>query len=596
MPSRIEDYAIIGDTHTAALVGRDGSIDWLCLPRFDSGACFAALLGGPDNGRWRIAPLGEPKRVTRRYRPGTLVLETEFEVDGGVVVVVDCMPERQQYPQVVRTVIGLRGQVEMSMELVLRFDYGMLVPWVRRIPHGIEAVAGPDKIRLHAPVKVRGENFKSVATFAVSRGERVPFVLTWLPSNVSAPTQANAAAAIERTTRSWKRWSKRCSSDGEYSEVIDRSLITLKALTYSPTGGIVAAATTSLPEQLGGTRNWDYRFCWLRDATFTLYALVSAGYHLEAAAWQKWLLRAAAGKPEQIQIMYGLAGERRLTELELPWLAGYEASRPVRIGNDAHGQRQLDVFGELMDALHLCRRVGIHATDAEWNLQRALTDYLGTIWSEPDMGIWEIRGAPQHFTHSKIMAWVALDRAVKGIEGFGLEGPLDKWKTLRDEIHADVCSRGYDARRGAFMQAYGSKNLDASLLLMPLVGFLPVTDARVRGTIAAIEKELLVDGFVRRYPTESGVDGLPPGEGVFLACTFWLADNLILMGRRDDARDIFERLLGLRNDVGLLAEEYDPVSKRQLGNFPQAFSHVSLANTARNLTGGKHVPARHRRG
>jgi GH15 family glucan-1,4-alpha-glucosidase len=583
MPSRIEDYALIGDCQAAALVARDGSIDWLCLPRFDSGACFAALLGTPEHGRWLLAPATEVRAVRRRYRPGTLVLETEYEVEGGAVTVVDCMPPRTDVPDVLRVVVGTRGRVPMRMQLVIRFDYGSIVPWVRRMDGGIRAIAGPDTILLRTPARLRGEDLTTVAEFTVAEGERIPFELTWHPSHQPMPGALDAEAAVSHTEAWWMEWSSRCRYRGPWREAVIRSLVTLKALTYAPTGGIVAAATTSLPEQLGGVRNWDYRFCWLRDATFTLYALMMGGFIDEAQAWREWLLRAVAGAPAQIQIMYGLAGERRLTEFELPWLPGYEGAAPVRIGNAAYQQLQLDIYGEVMDALHVARREGLPSDDNAWRVQRQLLEHLETIWAEPDEGIWEVRGPRRHFTHSKVMAWVALDRAVKGIEQLGLEGPAGRWRDLRDSIHAQVCRHGYDPGRNTFVQYYGGHELDASLLMMPLVGFLPPEDPRVRGTVEAIERELLRDGFVMRYPTTPEVDGLPPGEGVFLACTFWLADNYALLGRRADAQLCFERLLGLQNDVGLLSEQYDPGAKRLTGNFPQAFSHVSLINTACNL-------------
>ena len=584
MASRIEDYALIGDCQTAALVGRDGSIDWLCFPRFDSGACFAALLGTPDHGRWLLAPAAEVKQVRRRYRPGTLVLETEYEVEGGAVRLVDCMPPRSVTPDLVRMVVGVRGRVTMRMHLVIRFDYGSIVPWVRRIPRGIQAIAGPDTLLLRTAADMRGVDFSTVAEFTVAAGEEVGFDLTWHPSHEPMPEECDVAAAIRDTTEWWEAWSAQCTHRGPWGEAVLRSLITLKAMTYAPTGGIVASPTTSLPEFIGGVRNWDYRYCWLRDATFTLYALMMSGYTDEARAWREWLLRAVAGDPGQIQIMYGLAGERRLSELTLAWLPGYEGSVPVRVGNAAHQQLQLDIFGEVMDALHVARREGLAASDNAWRLQRQLVERLETIWMEPDEGLWEVRGPRRHFTHSKVMAWVGLDRAVKDIERFGLEGPADRWRAVRDAIHAEVCAKGYDAARNTFVQSYGGKELDASLLMMALVGFLPPSDRRIQGTVEAIERELVRDGFVARYPTTPGIDGLPPGEGTFLACSFWLADNLALLGRQDDARRCFERLLELRNDVGLLAEEYDPESKRLVGNFPQAFSHVALINTAWNLS------------
>jgi GH15 family glucan-1,4-alpha-glucosidase len=583
MPSRIEDYALIGDCQTAALVAADGSIDWLCLPRFDSGACFAALLGEPRHGRWLLAPATGVKTVRRRYRPGTLVLETEYEIEDGAVTVVDCMPPRTDVPDLLRQVVGRRGRVPMRMQLVIRFDYGSIVPWVRRMDGGIRSIAGPDALALRTPVPLHGENLTTVAEFTVAEGERIPFELTWFPSHQPMPAALDVEEVIRHTQRWWEEWSARCTYQGPWRDAVVRSLITLKALTYEFTGGMVAAATTSLPERLGGVRNWDYRYCWLRDATFTLYSMMMGGYTEEARAWREWLLRAVAGTPSQIQIMYGLAGERRLTELELGWLPGYEGSAPVRIGNAAHRQLQLDIFGEVMDALHVARREGLPSDDNAWRVQRQLLEHLEKIWSEPDEGIWEVRGPRRHFTHSKVMAWVAFDRAVKGVEQLGLKGPVDHWRRLRTTIHDEVCRRGYDPARNTFVQYYGGTELDASLLMLPLVGFLPPADPRIRGTVEAIERELLQDGFVLRYPTRPEVDGLPPGEGVFLACTFWLADNLALLGRHAEARAYFERLLGLANDVGLLSEQYDPEAKRLVGNFPQAFSHVSLINTACNL-------------
>ena len=592
---RIEDYALLSDTQTAALVGRDGSINWLCLPRFDSGACFAAILGEARHGRWIMSPAGQTSPPRRRYLPGTLILETEFETEGGVVRLIDFMPPRDERPDVIRIVEGVRGQARVRMELIIRFDYGSIVPWVRNVNGILFAVAGPDALYLHTPVSTHGEGLTTVADFVVSAGDRIPFALTWSPSNVPFSAPADAERALADTEEYWKEWSNRCAYQGPYREQVVRSLITLKALTYAPTGGIVAAPTTSLPEALGGVRNWDYRYCWLRDATFTLYSLMAAGYRDEARAWRDWLLRAMAGDPAQLQIMYGAAGERRLTELVLEWLPGYEGSAPVRIGNAAVHQLQLDVYGEVMDTLHQSRRVGIESDQYSWPLQQHLLEYLETGWTQPDEGIWEVRGPRRHFTHSKVMTWVAMDRAVRDIESYGLPGDVERWKRVRAAIHEEVCAKGYDAARRTFVQYYGGAELDASLLMVPLVGFLPPDDERVRGTVEAIERELSRDGFVARYQTsQSGhVDGLPPGEGVFLACTFWLADNYWLMGRRDDARRLFERLLGLCNDVGLLAEQYDPVSGRFLGNFPQAFSHVSLVNTAFNLSHDV-GPAEHR--
>jgi GH15 family glucan-1,4-alpha-glucosidase len=584
MASRIEDYALIGDCQTAALVARDGSIDWLCFPRFDSGACFAALLGTPEHGRWLLAPKGTVRNIQRHYREGTLVLETDFETDEGAVTVIDCMPPRGREPDVVRMVVGRHGQVLMHMELAIRFDYGSIIPWVRRTPTGIQAVAGPDMLRLHAGVDLRGENFTTVADFTVTQGQRVPFVMSWHPSQEPAPPPLDPEEAIGHTERWWRVWSDRCTYEGPWREAVLRSLITLKALTYAPAGGIVAAPTTSLPEQLGGVRNWDYRYCWVRDATFTLYALMMGGYTEEARAWREWLLRAVAGKPSQLNIMYGLSGERRLTELKLEWLPGYEGASPVRVGNAAYRQFQLDVFGEVMDALHVARKAGLEPNENAWRVERALLDYLEGAWKEPDEGIWEVRGPRRHFTHSKVMAWVAVDRMVKAVERFGLEGPVERWHSLRAAIHEEVCRKGFDHDRNSFVQYYGGKELDASLLIISLVGFLPASEPRVRGTVEAIERHLVTDGFVARYPTTPEVDGLPPGEGAFLACSFWLADNLELLGRHDDALHLFKRLLDLRNEVGLLSEEYDPWARRLVGNFPQAFSHVALVNTACNLS------------
>ncbi|MGK4006768.1 glycoside hydrolase family 15 protein [Sorangium sp. So ce1036] len=583
MPSRIEEYALIGDCQTGALVACDGSIDWLCFPRFDSGACFAALLGTPEHGRWQIAPVEPTRSVRRRYWPGTLILETEHETERGVVSVIDWMPARDAAPDVMRLVVGRRGVVPLRMELVIRFDYGWVVPWVQRTPDGIRATAGPDTLFLHTPVPVHGEDLRTVAELTVGAGDRVPFALTWSPTYAPVPVALDPARELDATAAWWRAWSGRCTYDGAFREDVLRSLITLKALTYAPTGGIVAAPTTSLPEQLGGVRNWDYRYCWLRDATFTLYALMNGGYLDEAKAFRAWLVNSVAGEPAKLQIMYGLSGERRLTEHTLDWLPGYEGAAPVRIGNAAYVQHQLDIYGELMDALHLARRSGITRSDEAWRVQRAVMGFLETAWREPDEGIWEIRGPRRHFTHSKVMAWVAMDRAVRAVERFGVPGDAATWRRLRDEIHAEVCARGFDPGLNSFVQYYGATDVDASLLTLPLVGFLPATDPRILGTVAAIQARLGRDGFVERYPTHSGVDGLPPGEGAFLLCSFWLADNLALQGRLDEARALFERLLALRNDVGLLSEEYDPRAGRLVGNFPQAFSHVGLINTARNL-------------
>ena len=594
MSQRIEDYGVVGDTHTAALVGRDGSVDWLCFPRFDSGACFAALLGDERHGRWLLAPAGGIRRVSRRYRPGTLVLETTFETEDGSVRIVDSMPPRRRHPNLIRIVDGLAGRVPMRMQLVARFEYGSIVPWVSRRRGLLSAVAGPEALTLRSPTELRGEELTTVAEFTVGAGESVPFVLTWHLSYERAPRPIDAHRAVAETEAWWREWSRRCSYEGEWKEAVQSSLVVLKALTYAPTGGLVAAATTSLPELLGGVRNWDYRYCWVRDATFALYALMTAGYTAEARAWRDWLVRAVAGEPRQMQIMYGVAGERRLSELELDWLPGYEGSAPVRIGNGAAQQYQLDVYGELMDSLHQARRVGLPVHPTAWHVQRVLLDFLESGWREADDGIWEVRGPRRHFTHSKVMAWVAFDRAVKAVEQFGLTGPVERWRALREEIHAEICREGYDPERKTFTQYYGSSALDASLLMIPLVGFLPPSDPRVAGTVEAIERELLHDGFVRRYSTSTEVDGLPEGEAAFLACTFWLADNLALLGRREEARRLFERVLDLRNDLGLLSEEYDATAGRLVGNFPQALSHVGLVNTAYNLT-MTHGPAEHRR-
>jgi GH15 family glucan-1,4-alpha-glucosidase len=594
MAARIEDYALIGDCETAALVARDGSIDWLCLPRFDSPACFAALLGTPEHGRWQIAPpAGAIRSVQRRYRPGTLVLETLYETDTGAVKLIDYMPIRAQRPSVVRLVEGTRGEVALSLDLVFRLDYGSLVPWVRRTSDGIRAVGGANALRLHTPIKLRGEHFHTVAEFSVTAGQQVPFTLSWYPSWRPEPAELDLEISLDATERWWREWSDRCGYDGRWRAAVVRSLITLKALTYAPTGGLVAAATTSLPEQLRGVRNWDYRYCWLRDATFGLYALMTGGYVDEARAWREWLLRAIAGKPSQAQILYGVAGERLLPEWELPWLPGYECSAPVRVGNAASHQFQLDVFGEVVDTLHVARRVGLEADQEAWRVESHLVEFVESAWRDDDEGIWEVRGPRRPFTHSKVMAWVALDRAVKAVERFGLDGPVERWRKVRADIHEDVCRNGFDRELGAFVQYYGAKQLDASLLMMPLVGFLPARDSRVLGTVAAIQKHLTQDGFVARYQTTPEVDGLPPGEGAFLPCSFWLADNLALQGRQTEARALFERLLDLRNDVGLLSEQYDPVERRLVGNFPQAFSHVGLVNTARNLT-RRDGPAEHR--
>ena len=580
MASRIEDYALLSDTESAALVGRDGSIDWLTFPRFDSPSCFTALLGTAANGRWLIAPRGEVTHVERRYRPGTLVLETTSHTPDGVVRVVDCMPVRDQTLQVVRRIEGLEGRVTVQVELVVRPDYGSIVPWVRRDGDQQRFVAGPDALVLTSPVLLEPDGWRHVAEVTVAEGETVDFELAWHPSNEPTPASEDVGLSIRRTTEWWERWSARCTTAGRWGEVVRSSLTVLKGLTYAPTGGIVAAATTSLPEELGGERNWDYRYCWLRDATFTLLALIEGGYTEEAVAWRRWLLRAVAGRPDQVQIMYGPAGERRLPEMELPWLSGYEGSTPVRIGNAAHGQLQIDVFGEVLDALHQAATAGVGDTDGDaWALVRALIDRLTEVWREPDDGIWEVRGERRHFTHSKVMAWVAFDRAIRWAEDFGLDGPVDRWRVLRDEVHAEVLERGVD-RRGVFVQSYDGAALDASLLLVPLVGFLPPEDSRVTATIDAIRDELSEDGLVVRYRQEHTDDGLEGEEGVFLLCSFWLVQALALNGRVEEAEALYERLLRLRNDVGLLAEEWDPHEGRMLGNFPQAFSHIGLVECA----------------
>ncbi len=580
VPSRIEDYALIGDTHTAALVSREGSLDWMCLPRFDSPACFAALLGTTEHGRWLLTANGEITTIRRRYRGDTLVLETQYVTETGTAMVLDFMPPRDREINVIRIVVGVKGTVRMRMEMTIRFDYGSIVPWVSHERRLLKAVAGPDSVYLQTEVELRGEGFTTVADFTVSEGQEIPFTLTWRASHDSAPRQVITERALSETEQWWKKWSSRCTYQGPWRDAVVRSLITLKALTYAPTGGIVAAPTTSLPEQLGGVRNWDYRFCWIRDATFTLYALLSAGYKNEAKAWREWLLRAVAGKPSDLQIMYGIGGERRLPEIELNWFPGYEQSAPVRIGNAASQQFQLDVYGEIMDTLHQARELGLAPDEDSWRVQHALVEFLESAWDRPDEGIWEVRGPRRHFTHSKVMAWVAVDRAVKAIERCGVEGPLERWRALRATIHDQVCRDGYDSNRETFVQYYGSSALDGSLLMIPLVGFLSPSDPRVRGTLQAIERDLKVEGLVMRYRPAVEVDGLPDGEGVFLPCSFWLVDNLVLAGRQEEARELYNRLVGLGNDVGLLSEEYDLKHKRLVGNFPQAFSHVSLIDSA----------------
>ncbi|MCM6779069.1 glycoside hydrolase family 15 protein [Nocardia sp. CDC159] len=584
---RIEDYGLLGDLQTAALVGRDGSIDWLCLPRFDSSACFAALLDDERAGFWRLAPVTGGLCSRRRYRGDSLILESEWDSADGCVRVIDVMPPRSEEVDVVRVVEGVSGRVPMRMALRLRFDYGRIVPWVRRGDGHISAVAGPDAAWLHTPVELYGRDLTTYADFTVAAGQRIPFVLAYRPSHEPPPRPADAEKSIADTEWFWSQWMSALRYEGGWGEAVRRSLVTVKALTYAPTGGIIAAATTSLPEQLGGVRNWDYRFCWLRDATFVLQALLGTGFVSEARAWREWLLRAVAGDPAKLQIMYGLDGTRRLPEMTLDWLSGYEGASPVRVGNAASGQFQLDVWGEVLDGLHLARRAGIEASKAAWDLQRALLDFLEGHWDAPDNSLWEVRGPRRHFVHSKVMAWAGVDRAVRAVERSGLDGPVREWKALRARIHAEVCAKGYDPRRGTFTQFYGSEGLDAALLLIPSVGFLPWHDERVVGTVEAVRARLCRDGLVLRYEPEAdgGVDGLPGHEGTFVACSFWLADALHGIGRRDEAAELFERLLDLRNDLGLLSEEYDTQARRQVGNTPQAYSHVGLINAARHLSG-----------
>jgi GH15 family glucan-1,4-alpha-glucosidase len=581
--TKIEDYAFLSDTQTGALVSRDGCVDWLCLPRFDSGACFASLLGTSENGHWRFWPIDKIDKLSRRYRGDTLILETEIETKNGAVRVIDFMPPRGENPDLIRIVEGIRGEVPMQMELIVRFDYGHIVPWVRDQHGGLEGIAGPDGLILRTPVKTKGKDLTTVAEFKVKKGDRVPFVLTWFASHGLPPKPVNADHALRDTEKFWSQWAGQCHRKTPWDEAVVRSLVTLKGLTYAPTGGLVAAATTSLPEQIGGVRNWDYRYCWLRDATFTLIAFMNAGYNKEAILWREWLLRTIAGSPSQMQIMYGVRGERRLEESEIPWLSGYENSKPVRIGNAASQQFQLDVFGEVLAAMYLAQVAGMATDEAHWRLLQGLMKFLESTWQAPDEGIWEVRGGRKHFTHSKMMAWVAFNYAIKLGEACkcAVGENLDRWRKIRDRIHREVCDRGYNSQKKAFTQYYGSDSLDASLLMMPLTGFLPPKDERIVNTIEAIERGLMQDGLVLRYrPDKENVDGLPGHEGVFLPCSFWLASCLHLIGRKKEARELFERLLTLRNDLGLLSEEYEPVARRQLGNFPQAFSHVALVNTA----------------
>jgi glucoamylase len=592
----IEDYAMIGDRLTAALVGRNGSIDWLCLPRFDGAACFAALIGHRGNGHWQIAPTVEAAHVTRAYHDRTMVLETLFETPQGAVALIDFMVPGLPSSHIIRLVQGRRGHVGMSMRMALRFDYGISIPWVTKLPAsigpGLMAIAGPELVVLRTHAKLQGKDMTTVSDFTVRAGETVAFQLSHGPSHLDPPAALDPEAALRDTEAYWRDFSGRSrvstmlSSHPVWAPAVSRSLLTLKALTYAPTGGIVAAPTTSLPEQLGGARNWDYRYCWLRDATLVLFALMGAGYSEEAVQWRDWLQRSIAGSAAQIQIMYGLSGERRLDEWEAPWLDGYQGAKPVRIGNAASGQVQLDVYGEVLECLHQARHHGLHPPSHGWALQRGIVEHLSAIWSEPDEGMWEVRGGARHFTFSKIMAWVALDRMIKDATRHHLSGDLAQWRALREQVRTEILTHGVDRERNCFVQSSGKKSLDASLLLVPSVGFLPANDALVRGTVAAIEQDLLVGGFVQRYQTGSGVDGLTGGEGAFLACTFWLADAYAMQGRQRDAEALFERLLSLRNDVGLLAEEYDPVARRQVGNFPQAFSHVALVGTALGLSGG----------
>lgn len=587
LSQKIEDYALIGDCETAALVGRDGSIDWLCWPAFDSDACFAAILGTHRNGRWLIAPSEGATSISRRYLGNTLILETRFETKDGAVALIDFMPLRGKASDIVRLVRGIRGTVKMRMELVIRFGFGADIPWVRRIDHSLMAIAGQDMTVLRTPVETRGEDLTTVSDFEVKQGETVPFVLTYGPSHLDPPAPIDPELALQETEKFWEDWCGHCTRDGDYQELVLRSLITLKALTFAPTGGIVAAPTTSLPEKLGGSRNWDYRFCWLRDATFTLLALMNSGYTEEALAWHNWLLRAAAGAPANMQIMYGIWGQRRLLEWEAGWLDGYEGAKPVRVGNAAHAQLQLDVYGELIDAFHQSRMARLELDEETWALECAVLKHLAEVWDRPDHGIWERRGEPKHYVFSKVMTWVAFDRGIKSAETFGFKAPLVHWRVLRDAIHRDVCNRGFDVEENAFVESYGSKLLDASVLLLPAVGFLPADDPRIRGTIAAVETRLMQGGFVLRHDPRELPPDQPPLEGAFLACSLWLADAYVLSGDLDKAQRLFDRVVGIANDVGLLAEEYDSVARRQTGNFPQALTHIALINTAHNLSAAR---------
>jgi GH15 family glucan-1,4-alpha-glucosidase len=592
-PAKIEDYAFLSDTQTGALVSRDGCVDWLCFPRFDSPACFASLVGDNKNGHWLFFPDEKVGKVRRRYCGNTLILETEIETESGAVRLIDFMPPRGTNPDIIRIIEGLRGEVRMKMELIIRFEYGLVIPWVRKAHDGLEAIAGPDGLILRTPIETCGKDLTTVAEFSVAKGDRVPFVLTWFASHEEPPRAVNAEHALRDTDKFWNNWTQTCPYPGPWKEAVMRSLLTLKGLTYAPTGGLVAAPTTSLPERIGGVRNWDYRYCWLRDAAFTLMTLMRMGYRDEAKSWREWLLRTIAGSAAQMQIMYGVHGERWLPEREIPWLSGYENSKPVRVGNAASNQFQLDVFGEVLYAMYESHMSGLETNEYAWRLQLELMRFLESNWDKPDEGIWEVRGGRKQFTHSKMMAWVAFDRAIKLVEvcKCSADDHLDRWRKIRDQIHREVCERGYNTTKKAFTQVYGSDALDASLLMMPRVGFLPPSDARVRGTIEAIERELIQDGLVLRYrPEEEGVDGLPGREGTFLPCSFWFANGLHLIGRTEEAKALFERLLALRNDLGLLSEEYDPIDKRQLGNFPQAFTHLALVNSARILGGHEKDP------